>query len=430
MLCYYFPPIGGAGTQRSSKLVKYLPRYGWMPTVIAGIDYTWPQDRTLLADIPEGVEVHRLPLPVSVWRRARHWMFGHRLGPVGWGQLANRLGWFLDFPCTKREWADTAAEMALHLCQYHSFDAIYASIPPFSLCSGIRRVQKELGIPWLLDFRDPWAGGKIGFDNLPAWLRRKHARAERDAVLHADAIACAHPALAEALTRDYNLPAARCHVVFNGYDPDDFAHFPPLPSGTGRKCTFTHTGTLYSTYNADALAKALRDHWSGPPAGTEEVEFRFVGGAGETVFPEKRGLKVTVTPRVDHHTALHELAQANVLLTTFDRRLYKTNISGKLFEYLASGRPILGILPADGTMADIIRECRAGWVADCDQPAQIVETIHDVVRQVTQPGFRFEPDWDRVKQYSRAAQAGRMAAVLNQMVSQPGVARSPLGVVI
>ena len=103
MICFYFPPVGGAGLQRSSKFVKYLPQNGWMPTVTSAVYPGEHQDRTLLADIPDGVEVHRLPIPPTAWRRLREWMMRHRLGPIGLGRLATWIGYAKDFPDTNRE---------------------------------------------------------------------------------------------------------------------------------------------------------------------------------------------------------------------------------------------------------------------------------------------------------------------------------------
>jgi glycosyltransferase involved in cell wall biosynthesis len=416
MLCFFFPPIGGAGTQRSSKFVKHLPQAGWLPTVIGGIDPTWPQDRTLLADIPEGVHVHRFPVPVSVWRRARDWMFTHWLGPVGWGHVGTRLGHFLDFPDSQREWADTAAKLALHLKEYEQFDVIYTTVPPYSLCTAIRRIQQELALPWVADFRDPWFTEDMDIGLQPGWVRQRHGRAERDTVLHADAIVCAHPDLVGYFTKTYGFPEERCHLIYNGFDQDDYSQWPPCRIGTRRKFTITHTGTLYRNYNADALARALRDHWTGPPAGVDEVEIRFVGGAAETKFEQRPGLTVTVTPRGEHDVALREQANADALLAVFDRRVYAGHIPGKLFEYLASRRPILGILPSNGAMAEIIRDCRAGWIVDCDRPREIVETIHQMVRTLTQAGFRFEPDGERISRFSRSVLTHTLATVFDRVV--------------
>ena len=71
--------------------------------------------------------------------------------------------------------------------------------------------------------------------------------------------------------------------------------------------------------------------------------------------------------------------------------------------------------PADGATADIVRDCRAGWVADCADPKQIVDTLRQAIREITRPGYEFSPDWEKIRQFSRSNQAQRLATFLNQL---------------
>ena len=64
-IAYHYPPMGGAGVQRALKFSKYLPLEGITPVVLAGLDPHYVQDASLLADVPSGLEVHRVPF--SPW---------------------------------------------------------------------------------------------------------------------------------------------------------------------------------------------------------------------------------------------------------------------------------------------------------------------------------------------------------------------------
>jgi glycosyltransferase involved in cell wall biosynthesis len=274
-------------------------------------------------------------------------------------------------------------------------------------------VRQELGLPLVLDFRDPWATNEVEFGHLPKWLQRRHDSAERDAVLAADLVVSAHPMLTEYFIRRYGIRPDRCATIYNGFDEDDFGVPAPRQTASAKKFTLTHTGSFYRQYNPGVMASALHEHWSSAVKGVDEVELRFVGGAAATEFKRSPGLEIVVTPRVEHDVAVREQIQADMLLLIIDRHFYPGVIAAKLFEYLAAGRPIFGVLPEDGTMAQIIRECRAGWVADCDQPRQIVETLREAVQAVAHPGFRFDPDRERIRQFSRSSQARRMAALFD-----------------
>lgn len=417
MIAYYFPPIGGSGTQRSSKFVKYLPRCGWQPTVIGGFDATWPQDHTLLADIPKGVNIHRFPLPPSVWRRARHWLFAHRIGPIGLGRLGTYLGWFLDFPDTKREWADTAAEMAIELSKLERFDAIYTTVPPYSSCLAVRRIQEQLGIPWIADFRDHWSREEIEFGALPGWLRKRHAAAEREVVCHADAVICVTQGIADYFRSTYGLSEDRCIVITNGYDSDDFRpHRPRQPAS--KEITLTHTGTFpQRLYSPASLINALEGYWRGAPEGVDCLRIRFVGGLGEAVLKQCPGISIEVTERVDHATALDAQQRADLVLLIFDRQVGETNLTGKLFEYLACGTPLFAVVPTgeNAAAANIITECNAGWVADCDNPREIVDQLTAAVAAVASPNYLFEPRHERIAEYGRDRLTTKFGAFLNQI---------------
>src|SRR5687768_16086327 len=61
IVCYVFPPVGGAGVQRVLKLVKYLPRYGITPSVLTARAPSVPLvDPSLVSDVPPGTEVVRV----------------------------------------------------------------------------------------------------------------------------------------------------------------------------------------------------------------------------------------------------------------------------------------------------------------------------------------------------------------------------------
>jgi glycosyltransferase involved in cell wall biosynthesis len=418
---FFFPPVGGAGTQRSSKFVKYLPHYGWQPTVIGGIEPNEHQDPTLLTDIPNNVQVHRFPIPSSVWRQTRHWLFRHRIGPIGLGRLGNYIGWFLDFPDTKREWADTAAEMALYLHKIEPFDVIYTTCPPYSVNVAVKNIHGELKLPWVVDFRDPWSTEDIELGHLPKWMRRRHAKAEKDTAINADAIVCATQGIQNFFINKYGIPEDRCPLITNGFDPDDLLGSIIKGKNIRRNFTITHTGTPYGIYSPDALAKALQQYWTGPPEGISNVELRFIGGVGQTVLSEHEGLRFTIKGRVDHPAAIIEQQSADMVLLTFDRRVYgKENLTSKLFEYLACGRPILAVIPADAdaAAARIIRECSAGWIADCDKPEEIVSVMHHAISEVSKPGFHYEPDMEKIAHYSRPKLTKKLAAVFEQVSDQ------------
>ncbi|MFY8036231.1 MAG: glycosyl transferase, partial [Cyclobacteriaceae bacterium] len=63
IITYYWPPSGGSGVQRWLKFVKYLAKMGWEPYVYTPENPSFTiQDPSLLKDVPESVEILKLPI--------------------------------------------------------------------------------------------------------------------------------------------------------------------------------------------------------------------------------------------------------------------------------------------------------------------------------------------------------------------------------
>ena len=60
VVAYAFPPVGGAGVQRVSKLAKYLPLHGFTPQVLTVANPSVPlTDESLARDLPADLEIIR-----------------------------------------------------------------------------------------------------------------------------------------------------------------------------------------------------------------------------------------------------------------------------------------------------------------------------------------------------------------------------------
>src|SRR4051795_12216989 len=142
-LAYYFPPVGGGGVQRAVKFCRYLVEFGWQPVVVTGPggpgDLWAPEDKTLTAELPPEVEVHRIAHPepsVPVWR--------------------GRVGRALDLmPATLRWWVDGATEVGRRAGR--DTDVILGELAPYATAHAATRLSRELGLPWVADLQDPWA---------------------------------------------------------------------------------------------------------------------------------------------------------------------------------------------------------------------------------------------------------------------------------
>ena len=82
IITYYWPPSGGAGVQRVLKTVKYLRDFGWEPVVYTAENAAYPVlDDSLMAEIPQGVEIIRGPIwePYELYKKFTNKKKGERV---------------------------------------------------------------------------------------------------------------------------------------------------------------------------------------------------------------------------------------------------------------------------------------------------------------------------------------------------------------
>ena len=120
---------------------------------------------------------------------------------------------------------------------------------------------------------------------------------------------------------------------------------------------------------------------------------------------------------VDHKKAVEEQMNATLLMLPLRKEPeYRAVLPGKLFEYLASQRPILGIGQNDGAMATVIKDTKAGVVFDWDDAASIKRYI-ELCWEGYMSGNPVAGASD-ISRFSRKALAGEMAGLMNKMTSK------------
>jgi len=400
VLAYYFPPVGGAGVQRTLKFVKYLAALGWDSTVVSTRSRAYGvRDSSLLPEIPATTRVVRtgaLPL-------ARYLAFAlHRL-------RLNQVRAFLLWPDGGLGWMPFALLAALRAARRDRSDVLFSSSAPYGAHLVALLVARATGVPWVADFRDEWTANPH-LAGQPRLLRRLSERTER---------AISSRAAKVVVAADYFEIAGLAHddprrvEILNGADEDDFAPAPGARPPNDR-FVLSHVGTLYELQDPSVALSALSELVAGGALEGDRVEVRLVGNVWVPGFTPPRGLRVETTGYVEHSRAVREMQAATVLL------LYVAPASlaptGKLFEYPASGRPVLCLARPDNLASRLVEEWHAGIVADPRDEDAVREALRALWRRWKEDGL---PDQEEVRarvleKYSRRAGAERLAAVLEE----------------
>lgn len=356
LVCYYFPPAAGGGVARALSFARYLPPLGWNVTVLCADAESAPlTDAMRDLKLPSGTDVVRVPMPGAAARGRRAVIGGGGGRPSALYRGARQASSWIWVPDSFVPWVPAATAAGRDLVSRLRFDAMLTTSPPDS----VHLVGLALDVrPWIVDFRDPWIGLTYKRPPTPfhAWRQR---RLRASVVSRADLLLATTRASAD-LLRD---AGARVEILPNGWDPDVAPA--AAPARADGKLRLVYTGTLWDVPAAStflsATARALATH------GARDLEVELIGPheSSERKLVERLGLTgvVRFAGQVPYQESRRRQSAADVLLLLqVHGPGYEAAIPGKLYEYVASGRPILAFLPT-GEAADLVRRV-GGWVVD------------------------------------------------------------------
>lgn len=415
VISYYFPPAGGPGVQRWLKFVKYLRDFDVEPVLYVPEGAAYPvTDESLAAEIPPGLKVYRgrIVEPSALFSGGKKISAGFidSSGKEnGWRQrLMTWIRANLFIPDARMLWIRPSVRRLKKILRDEGIDTLVSTGPPHTTHMIALRLKRALpGLHWIADFRDPWT--KIDyFHHLPlsSWARRRHFSLE-DQVLHtADQVIAVTPSMA----RDYRPRVrGRLHVITNGYDTADLPQQDVEPD---EKFTLCHVGSLNADRNPHELWEVLSDLTAENPGLRADLSIRLTGNVSAAVLDSLReqGLEnyVEHIPYAPHGEVVRAQHAARVLLLLMNRTpqgaLY---IAGKLFEYLAAGRPILLAGFARSDAADIVRECGAGYALDFQDKAGLRRAVEELYRAYKE-GKDSSAGHPAPQQYTRRALTERL----------------------
>lgn len=412
LIAYYFPPLGGAGVQRSAKFAKYLTRLGWRVEVVSVVPPPFePEDDTLLADVTsEAITVHHVA--------NREAFRGFDALPGGW-RLRSLIQDRLLFPDRMSGWYRPALEMASRICTSRPGIAVMTTSAPYTAHLIGLELARRFHHPWVADFRDEWSSNP--YLKLSGRMFKRHLAAEREVLDNAAAIV----GVTAGITGQLQSHAPEAPGIFmtvpNGYDPEDLVKVSNLPENTAYQCAgdpkslaITYTGSLNRERARliQELIDCLEDlmKQGSLPAGT--IRLNLVGAERYPDLDLAGRDWISVRGYVSHQEALVWMAGSDLLLLAEPN---PSAFTGKVFEYLGLGRPVLGMVHPESPAAKLLQEAAAGWVAET--PRQIEAVVRDCYRAKLAGQRLVEPDPRVVSRYNREVQAGQLAELLNRITN-------------
>lgn len=425
IITYYWPPAGGGGVQRWVKFVKYLRDFGWEPVVYTVSNGDYPiLDPELEAEVPAGITVIRQPItePYGLYARLTGKKKGEKVDANFLSQ-GKQLGWKekvavwirgnFFVPDARFLWIRPSVRFLSRYLADHRVDAIISTGPPHTCHLIARDIKRKFPVPWIVDYRDPWTQIDY-FDDLglTSYARRKHESLEKSCLDLCDVIVTVGRTMAEDLNA---ISHTRKVVITNGFDEEDRADNQTTPDS---EFSIVYIGTMNDARNPEVLWQAVSQLRDEHHPLVSELAVKLVGKPEKVVSDSVRryGLEqiVKFEGYVTHREAIRFQNASQALLLVINRTSNnKSILTGKIFEYLAAGRPVICIGPQDGDAAEIIRESGAGKMIGYEDVSLLKNHLKELYI-----GFKSGASGISAKginKYSRRSLTGRLAALLDEI---------------
>jgi hypothetical protein len=312
------------------------------------------------------------------------------------------------FPDGQVGWVRSAITRGVRLSKKWRPDLIFGSALPASSLYASRAIAREVGVPWVAEFRDLWA--ESHYYSLPHWRRVLDRLLEQRLLKSASAVVTVSNTLAGQLRQRTSVPV---EVIFNGIDdvPRELHARASVRSPT---LEIVHTGQLIpGKRDPRPLLEALA--MLGEIAA--DINVRFFGRRLDVVTQEMRELpsraRVSVHDPVSRQSAVQIQGEADLLLLLlWNHPSERGVVTSKLFEYLGAQRQILVVGPADGEAASIVKECEAGYVGT--DPLEIASILKIVLELKRSDGIP-RPPIEKAERYRRSVQVAKLGQLFHRI---------------
>jgi hypothetical protein len=404
--------------QRWLKFVTYLPQFDIQPIVYIPENPNYPiEDFQMLKEVPKGVIVLKKKIIEPY-----NWVgiFSKKTKKISSGIIPSQKEqtffqrmaiWVrgnLFIPDARFLWIKPSVYYLSKYIQENNIECIITSGPPHSLHLIGLQLKQKLTIQWITDFRDPWT--TIGYHNafnLSAYAQRKHKKLEKLVLTTADHIIVT----SKTTKKEFEVITPKpISVITNGFDNEPHKGFT-----LDEKFSLAHIGSFLSKRNPQILWHVLSELIIEIPSFKNDLQLKLIGTTSQEVIDSIKQYNLsdfTINKGyLSHEEAIKEQCKAQILLLIeIDAPETKCILPGKLFEYLISGRPIIGIGPKDSDFEEIILETQTGIFVNYSEKEKLKAQILDHYHQFLKATLKTNPI--NLEHYSRKNLTKALAKII------------------
>lgn len=401
IIAYYWPPAGGPGVQRWLKFVKYLADFGVHPIVYTPKNAAYPLlDESLLVELKE-IDYTHLQLEISEPNQWLAKLFKKQTKTISSGVIkpSNKQSFFekmllwmrgnFFIPDSRVTWVKPSLAFLKDYLKNNPVDAIITTGPPHSMHLIGLALKKEIHLPWVADFRDPWCD--INYHNqlyLSKWAKKRHETLERKVLKTINLLLTTSNATKKLFQKKTKKPIA---VITNGYDSHK-----NMTVKKSKKFTFSHIGSLLSNRNPQILWEVLAECIKENEAFAKQFELKLIGKTSNEIMETLKSFGLDKFTNqinyVSHDEAIRLQKKAQVLLFIEEDSASGSHIiAGKLFEYLVSNTPIVALGPKHSDVEQIIKETNTGKYFNYDKKENLKAYILYLYEAFEQNNLKTQP---------------------------------------
>lgn len=366
LFAYHFPPENVVGAARPFRFYKYLERLGYKCHVITAADVSKVPEFSAERVIDPFIELPGSGFGWHVERSVRKLLLPGSIG-TQWALHALRAG--------QRFLAN----------QRRQRGAIFSTFPPLGTHLAAWRLSRASSVPWIADYRDPLAGNpataRLGKHTQSAfvWLDRRFVNSAAAVIANTDAAQ-------GALQTRFPKEAAKIHLIWNGFDPEQRLLPKALPPGPIQ--LLSHLGELYEGRTVVPVLQSIKRLIGACRLSPDNFRVQLIGPAEASCLPdaaftreaESSGWLKIVPDQRPKSEAQHIAQTSHGLLIVQPHSAVQ--VPGKLFEYLQIGRPILAYVPRSSAIERVLAP--SGIPFRCIYPNDTPDVLDEKVSEFLQ----------------------------------------------
>jgi|TARA_B110000238_G_C16130773_1_gene441343 hypothetical protein len=415
IITYYWPPAGGSGVQRWLKFAKYLQDFDIEPIVYTVDNPNYDVvDTSLENEIPDSITVLKQPIfePNNFIKKKKVATANVSSNPSFIQKSLQYIRGNYFIPDARKFWVKPSVKYLTSYLKSNPVDVVITTGPPHSMHLIGMRLKQKLGVKWLADFRDPMSNLFYNKDLLLTTKSKiKLNQLEKEILSKADVVVT----VSNHLQKEFQKYRTKVEVITNGYDNEVLIE---QTYSLDKKFTLSHIGLLPTQSNPIVLWQVLKEILSENEEFAQDLQLNFIGNSSKQIIDSLKDFDLlnhaSIIDYVAHSEAIRLQKKSQVLLLLIPQvKGSEGIITGKVFEYITSNRPILALVPKGSDLIEIIEGTNTGSVLEFNDKIKLKTTILELYKKYKEGDLSV--DAINIEQYHRKNLTKKLAQILTKL---------------